>query len=136
MKPNVANKIVGLVVATTLLLMLAGCVEDEVVNLDTTGPGRIQAAPNDSVIYGEVVAVYKVEGDYPFIIDVKVTKSHSVSGFPNRTSDKVGDTITVKTVEDASKLDVGERITANVRATGDETTAMVFHATNIMLVVN
>jgi hypothetical protein len=83
-------------------------------------PAGVPAAPNDSIVTARVIAVNKLSDDMPWEIILEIQDSKDVPGFGNRTSDKVGQQLAVKTSEDVAQLKAGQEITAHVKLVGDE----------------
>jgi len=90
----------------------------------------VPAAPNDSIVTAKVIDVVMPEGDMPWEITVEILTSEDVSGLNNATKARIGETIAVKTSEDASNLEKGQVITAHVQLRGDERTKF-FEASEI-----
>jgi len=83
-------------------------------------PSGVPAAPNDSIVTAKVLDIIRLEGEMPWELVVEIQSSEDVPGFNNATKAKVGETITVSTNEDASKLEKDQVITARVQLKGDE----------------
>jgi hypothetical protein len=107
------------------LFALSGCSGSNTTGTSSTtspgpGPGPGGAVvQSDSIISAEVKAVRSQSTGYPWEIDIVVKSSENVNDLPNPTSDKVGQTVTVKTDEDASSLKAGQMINARVKYVGD-----------------
>ena len=87
----------------------------------TTSPGSGGGlvVQSDSIIAGKIVAVRSESTGHPWQIDVQVLTSQDVGTLPNPTKDKIGQTVTFYTDENAGLFKVGQTIEAHVKYAGD-----------------
>jgi hypothetical protein len=76
--------------------------------------------PNDSIVTAKVMNVQEGEGVIPWVMTIEIQSSQNVPDYPNDTSDKPGQSLLVRTMDDVSQLKAGQIITAHVRFEGDE----------------
>ena len=81
---------------------------------------------NDSMVTSKIVEVQDGDGAIPWVLTIQLRTSQNVSGYPNYTTGKIGQTIVVRCMEDASHLETGQLITAHLRFEGDETSSFYF----------
>ena len=119
------NKSIWLVAAIALLsivFLVTGCVPKATGATPPTtspGPGGGLVVQSDSVITGNIVAIRSEPTGYPWQVDVKVLTSQDVGTLPNPTKDKIGQTVTFYTDQNAGLFKVGQNIEAHVKYAGD-----------------
>jgi hypothetical protein len=75
---------------------------------------------NDSMVTAKIVEVQDGDGAIPWVLTIQLRTSQNVSGYPNYTTGKIGQTIVVRCME------TGQLITAHLRFEGDETSSFYF----------
>ncbi len=93
---------------------------------EATSPVLVPAVPNDSIVTAKVIKIQEGEGSLPWVLTMEIQTSQNVPGLPNRTSDKIGQQLLVRTDENVSQLKVSQIITAHVRFEGDERSSFYF----------
>ena len=111
---NIPITVLVLLLAISLFQLL-GC------SATSTGPGGVGTAviQSNSLITGEIKAIRSQSTGYPWEIDVLVQSSTNVDDLPNPTADKVGKVVTARADQDLSSFHMGQKISANVKYTGD-----------------
>jgi len=102
--------------------VITSCVEKSPEPPPPPPPAPVPAAPNDSIVTAEVIAIQSQNHNMPLEIIIEIQSSQDVPGYLNATKQKIGQQMAVRTNEDASRLIVGQVITAHVRLEGDERT--------------
>ena len=101
-----------------LLVMVTSCVHQTTVTTSSHPP--LPAVPNNSLVTAKVINIQEDGGVIPWVLTIEIQTSQDITGYPNETSDKIGQQLPVRTMDDESKLKAGQTITANVRFEGDE----------------
>jgi hypothetical protein len=88
-----------------LALMFNSCVQKTV----TTTPFHpsVPASPNDSIVTAKIIRVQEGEGTLPWVLTITIQTSEDVPGYPNITTDQIGQQLLARTMEDASLLKEG-----------------------------
>jgi hypothetical protein len=71
-------------------------------------------------VTAKVLSIQEGEGAIPWVMTIEIRSSQNVPNFPNDTSDKPGQSLLVRTMDDVSQLKADQIITAHVRFEGDE----------------
>ncbi|MDD5287565.1 MAG: hypothetical protein PHY28_00410 [Dehalococcoidales bacterium] len=121
---NITLLLVSILPVVLLSLTVVSCTDEAPVT--TSPPVQVPAAPNDSIVTAETVAIQEGEGSLPWVLTIEIQTSQNVPGTPNMTSDKIGQQLLVRTDENVSKLRIGQVITAHVRFEGDEHSSFYF----------
>jgi hypothetical protein len=108
----------------SLTLSVCACAQKTAVNSTTTSFAPV--VKNDSIVTAKILSVQDGDGDLPWVLTIQIRTSQDVSGYPNYTASKIGQTVIVRCTEDASHLQTGEIITAHLRFEGDETRSFYF----------
>lgn len=108
-------RIVSVFLFIVSLFPLIGC------STTNIGPGGIGTTviQSNSLITGEIREIRSQSTGYPWEIDILVQSSANVDDLPNPTADRVGQVVTARTDQDLSSFRVGQKISANVKYTGD-----------------
>jgi len=114
MNKNIPITVLVLLLAISLFQLL-GC------SATSTGPGGVGTTviQSNSLVTGEIKAIRSQSTGYPWEIDILVQSSTNVDDLPNPTADKVGKVVTARTDQDLSSFHIGQKISANVKYTGD-----------------
>jgi hypothetical protein len=107
-----------------LSLTVCACAQQTAVSSTTTP--FVPVVKNDSIVTAKIVSVQDGDGDLPWVLTIQLRSSQDVSGYANYTASKIGQTLIVRCMEDASRLQTGEIITAHLRFEGDETRSFYF----------
>ncbi|MCI0486054.1 MAG: hypothetical protein L0229_05590 [Blastocatellia bacterium] len=78
----------------------------------------IKAAPNQSLVRGEVVAIRPEPDGYGLTIDLAIMESENVDDLPNFTRDAIGQTLSCFLSDSDVTLRPGDRIEAKVTYRG------------------
>jgi hypothetical protein len=107
---------------TLVLFLLPGAVTScaQKTTESTSSHPALPAVPNDSIVTAKVISVQEGEGAIPWVMTIEIRSSQNVPDYPNDTSDKPGQSLLVRTMDDVSQLKAGQIITAHVRFEGDE----------------
>jgi hypothetical protein len=120
MRQNMMRNCIQLLTVTIAsLVVFAGCSSIASPQSTPSGPGSGTIINSDSIVTGKIIAKKSSSTGYPWAIDIQVLSSQDVNNLPNPTKDKIGQTITCYTSEDAGSLQVGQSITAHVKYVGD-----------------
>ena len=111
-------------ILTLLALPVSACAQKTPVT--GTTPAFVPVVKNDSIVTAKLISVQDGEGDLPWVLTVQLQASQDVTGYPNYTSGKIGQTLIVRCMEDSSHLQTGQVITAHLRFEGDETRSFYF----------
>jgi hypothetical protein len=98
--------------------MVTSCAHQMTVTSSSHPP--LPAVPNNSLVTAKVINIQEDGGVIPWVLTIEIQTSQDITGYPNETSDKIGQQLPVRTMDDESKLKAGQTITANVRFEGDE----------------
>jgi hypothetical protein len=123
-----SNKLAINVSAAILILVISisGCSSKTTTVSPTptptaTSPGVGGGAivNSDSVITAQIKTITKETTGFPWQLDILINSSQAVGNLPNPVADKTGQVVTVKTDEDLSKFQVGDKINGKIKYVGD-----------------
>ena len=112
-----------IIISITLgLILLLGAITSCIQKTTeiTSSHPALPAVPNNSTVTAKVINVQEGEGVIPWVLTIEILSSQNVPDYPNDTSDKVGQQLLVRTMDNVSQLKAGQIITANLRFEGDE----------------
>ena len=103
----------------------------DAIPLSAAGPSGVPIIDNRAFVRGEVTAIAKLESVYPWRVELRVMSIENGGVFPNLLAGKEGQTISLRTDQDVSLLEIGKVITASVSLSGDVEHETFLFASNI-----
>jgi hypothetical protein len=108
-------------ITLVLIFLLSGVTScTQKTTESTPSHPALPALPNNSIVTAKVISVQEGEGAISWVMTIEIRSSQNVPDYPNDTSDKLGQLLLVRTMDDLSQLKAGQIITAHVRFEGDE----------------
>jgi len=103
-----------------MLVLMPGCQSLPSSPPPQPPPSHVPAIPNESIVTAKIIEIQKLPDSDFWELIIDIQKTESVPGLANIFEQRIGEKITVRTIEDATKLEKDQIITAHISLLGDE----------------